>query len=237
MIDVQARVLSRRASCFVGVDQILATLILVPLMPFAMLIAAAILVDSGFPVFFTQERLGLRGQRFRILKFRKFPASVGRSTRPLTLAEDSRFTRVGKFLADTKLDELPQIWNVVRGDMAMVGPRPEVPDFEACFDGEFQRVLEFRPGIFGPSQAAFRSEGTLYPSDQDPQHYYRTVLFPAKASLDLTYYPSRTRMGDLKWIFHCILAVCRSSHEMPVVLRHAGASAPAQAAASDTPAA
>jgi lipopolysaccharide/colanic/teichoic acid biosynthesis glycosyltransferase len=206
-------------------------MMLILIMPLAIAIAIAIVIDSGFPVFFSQERLGQHGQRFRMLKFRKFPSTVRENTGPLTLADDSRFTRVGKFLANAKLDELPQLWNVIRGHMVIVGPRPEVPNFEACFEGPFHKVLDYRPGIFGPSQAAFRAEGALYAPDQDPLDFYRSVLFPAKAALDLAYYPSRTVAGDIKWVLRCIRAVCGSGHKMPVGLaQNSGALAPTEAA-------
>jgi len=218
MTNAQLQATSRQAG-WVLVNRIAALMMLVLIMPLVIVIATAIVVDSGFPVFFSQERLGLYGQRFWMLKFRKFASIVGRNTRPLTLADDHRFTRVGKLLAKAKLDELPQLWNVVRGDMAIVGPRPEVPDFETCFEGRFHEVLDHRPGIFGPSQAASCAEGACYPPDQDPQDFYRAVLFPAKAALDLAYYPSRTVMGDIKWVLRGILAVCRrSDHKMPVGL-------------------
>ncbi len=234
MIDARPRALSRQADRLVPVNSIVALMMLILIMPLAIAIAIAIVIDSGFPVFFSQERLGQHGQRFRMLKFRKFPSTVGRNTQPLTLADDSRFTRIGKFLAKTKLDELPQLWNVIRGDMAIVGPRPEVPDFEACFEGPFYKVLDYRPGIFGPSQAAFRAEGALYAPDRDPRDFYRAVLFPAKAALDLAYYPSRTIAGDISWVFRGILAVCRSDHEIPVGLaQNSGAHAPTEAAAKN----
>jgi lipopolysaccharide/colanic/teichoic acid biosynthesis glycosyltransferase len=235
MINAQPRILSRQAGRLVRVDRIAALMMLVLIMPLAIAIAIAIVIDSGFPVFFSQERLGQYGRRFRMLKFRKFPSTVGRNTQPLTLADDSRFTRVGKFLANTKLDELPQLWNVLRGDMAIVGPRPEVPDFEGCFEGPYHKVLDYRPGIFGPSQATFRAEGTLYAPDQDPQDFYRAVLFPAKAALDLAYYPSRTIVGDIKWVLRGIFAVCGSDHKMPAGLaQNSGALAPTEAAARNS---
>jgi lipopolysaccharide/colanic/teichoic acid biosynthesis glycosyltransferase len=215
-------------------DRFVALMTLMLIMPLAIVVAIAIVIDSGFPVFFAQERLGLHGRRFWMLKFRKFPSNVGSSTRPLTLANDPRFTRVGKFLAKAKLDELPQLWNVVRGDMAIVGPRPEVPDFGGCFAGPFHRVLDYRPGIFGPSQTAFLAEGTFYPPDQDPQEFYREVLFPAKAALDLAYYPSRNIFRDIKWVLRGVLGVCGTDHETPVIrVRNASAGEPTDAIAAE----
>jgi lipopolysaccharide/colanic/teichoic acid biosynthesis glycosyltransferase len=189
-------------------SRLLALATLFVLTPLGVVIALAIVIDSGSPVFFSQARLGVHGRRFQMLKFRKFHTSVGRDTAPLTLAEDPRYTRIGRLLGKAKLDELPQLWNVVRGEMAIVGPRPEVPDFESCFAGSFGRLLDYRPGIFGPSQAAFSGEAALYPRDQRPEDFYREVLFPTKAAIDLVYYPQRTIFGDVGWVLRGIGAVC-----------------------------
>jgi lipopolysaccharide/colanic/teichoic acid biosynthesis glycosyltransferase len=209
------------------ISRVVALIVLLLLAPAMLLIAFAIVLDSGLPVFFRQERLGVHGQRFWMLKFRKFRATVGRETTPLTLANDPRCTRVGGWLGRARLDELPQLWNVVRGDMALVGPRPEVPEFEACFAGRFHQLLEHRPGIFGPGQAASCGEATLYPPDRQPQDFYREVLFPAKATLDLAYYPARTVFGDLKWVWRGMLAVCGAKRAKAVSLLRRAGKAPA----------
>ncbi|MDR3473761.1 MAG: sugar transferase [Devosia sp.] len=193
-----------RASLF---DRTLALVGLVTLSPFIILIAIAIVVETGFPVFFSQDRLAAGGHFFRLYKFRKFRPDIGSATRPVTLAADSRLTRVGRFLERTKLDEIPQLWNIVMGNMAIIGPRPEVPYFADCFTGGYERVLDYVPGILGPSQIAFRDEGALYPSPVDPVVFYRNVLFPAKAELDLSYYPTRTFLRDLMWMGRGVLAV------------------------------
>lgn len=188
-------------------SRLLALITLVIVMPVMLVIGVVIIADSGLPVFFRQQRIGMHGRRFWMLKFRKFHASIGHDTAPLTMADDLRCTRIGRLLEKTKLDELPQLWNVILGDMAVVGPRPEVPEFEACFRGSWRQLLSYRPGIFGPSQAAFHSEASLYPPGQSPQRFYREVLFPTKAALDLAYYRRRSILGDLKWILRGILAV------------------------------
>jgi lipopolysaccharide/colanic/teichoic acid biosynthesis glycosyltransferase len=212
------RALLLRVNRLALLDRVVACVALLVVLPVAFIVAIAIVLDSGFPIFFSQQRLGQYGRRFWMPKFRKFQVTVGRNTRPLTLVDDARFTRVGSFLAKTKLDELPQLWSILRGDMAIVGPRPEVPDFAECFSGPYRQVLDYRPGVFGPSQAAFRDEAELYPADRDPQDYYREVLFPAKATLDLTYYPSRTVFGDLMWVWRGILAICGADRTPPATL-------------------
>jgi lipopolysaccharide/colanic/teichoic acid biosynthesis glycosyltransferase len=189
-------------------DKAIALMGLALLAPLMLLVAIAIVSESGFPVFFSQDRMGRGGMCFRMYKFRKFSAGSQSCGRPVTLVNDTRFTNVGKFLEKVKLDEIPQLWNVLIGDMALVGPRPEVPAFAECYHGPARQILEYRPGVFGPSQAIFRGEASLYPSNMDPTVFYRAVLFPAKASLDLAYYPSRTFTGDLKWILCCLAAIC-----------------------------
>ena len=180
---------------------------LIVLSPVILLVSGAILVGSGRPLLFSQVRLGRHGRRFHIFKFRKFRVNCGSHGFPLTLANDPRMTAVGRMLARTKLDELPQLINVLRGEMAIVGPRPESLDFVDCFTSANRDVLEFVPGIFGPAQSAFRDECSFYPADSDPVSFYRLVLFPIKVSVDLAYYPNRSLLSDFKWIFAGVLAV------------------------------
>jgi lipopolysaccharide/colanic/teichoic acid biosynthesis glycosyltransferase len=179
--------------------------------PLMVLIVALIYLDTGRPILFSQIRLGRGARRFRLYKFRKFHEKGQTDGRPLTVENDSRLTRVGKFLLRTKLDELPQLWNILTGDMSIVGPRPETPAFADCFGEAYGRVLDYKPGIFGPSQVFFRNEGSLYPSDRDPERFYRDVLFPLKARIDLDYFPHRTMMRDLAWVLRGVLAIFGSS--------------------------
>jgi lipopolysaccharide/colanic/teichoic acid biosynthesis glycosyltransferase len=181
-------------------DVIVACVALVCLFPVLFCIAVAVYLEGGFSVFFSQTRLGLGGKNFQLLKFRKFGPDAGTTGLPVTLADDPRLTRVGRILEKTKLDELPQFWNVIKGDMSMVGPRPESLHFADCFVGSFRVLLEHKPGIFGPAQVLFRNESAYYRSDQDPEQIYRLVLFPTKASIDLLYYGSRTLLTDIAWI-------------------------------------
>jgi lipopolysaccharide/colanic/teichoic acid biosynthesis glycosyltransferase len=187
------------------VGMVLAALIF--LTPLMALIALAIRVESRGPLFFSQVRLGHRGQHFRLYKFRKFHERRDPHERAVTLANDARLTCVGKLLMQTKLDELPQLWNVLKGDMSMVGPRPETLDFAECFHDAYQQVLDFKPGIFGPNQVFFRNEGALYPADCDAERFYRDVLFPLKARVDLAYFPYRNVYLDSAWIARGTIAV------------------------------
>jgi lipopolysaccharide/colanic/teichoic acid biosynthesis glycosyltransferase len=178
-------------------------LLLGPLMGF---VALAVLVESGRPIFFSQTRLGQGGRYFRMHKFRKFHAD-GQTGCPLTVENDPRMTRVGRLIARTKLDELPQLWNIIKGDMSFIGPRPESLNFADCFEGAYRTVLDHKPGIFGPSQGIFRNEARLYRGTTDPEQFYREVLFPLKAEIDLAYFSQRTRLRDLACAISCIFAV------------------------------
>ena len=170
-------------------------------------IAIALYVESGGPVFFSQIRLGRSGQQFRLRKFRKFPANAGRGGPGVTVRGDVRMTAIGRILERTKLDELPQLWNILAGDMSVVGPRPESLAFAGCFARGHDGVLDFKPGIFGPCQVMFRNEGCLYQDGCEPDEYYRRVLFPLKAHADLAYFSNRSLLSDLWCIVHGTLAV------------------------------
>jgi len=111
-------------------------------------------------------------------------------------------TRSGRILEKTKLDELPQFWNVLKGDMSFCGPRPESLRFQQLFTGEYTQLFDFKPGIFGPNQLIFRNEGSLYPLDQDPESYYCEHLFPEKAQRDLDFFKKRNIFSEL----YCIAA-------------------------------
>jgi lipopolysaccharide/colanic/teichoic acid biosynthesis glycosyltransferase len=175
--------------------------------PIFLLVALAIWIDDGRPLIFSQERLGQFGRRFRIYKFRKFRKEVGTTGCALTVEGDQRMTRLGHLLERTKLDELPQLWNILKGDMSVVGPRPESLAFADCFTRAYRRILDHRPGIFGPNQVLFRNEGRIYPANQDPERFYREVLFPLKADKDLAYFAQRTIGSDIGWIIRGLLTV------------------------------
>jgi lipopolysaccharide/colanic/teichoic acid biosynthesis glycosyltransferase len=188
-------------------DIFIAVAAMIGLSPLLFAISLAILLESGWPILFAQTRLGQYGRPFRMLKFRKFHAWCGTSGSPLTLQNDTRMTRIGAILQSTKLDELPQLWNVIEGSMSLVGPRPETPVFVDCFSGGFERVLDYKPGIVGPSQVMFRSESQFFSQSAFPDDLYRAYLFPIKASIDLEYYGRRTLLGDCAWLVRGAAAV------------------------------
>lgn len=175
--------------------------------PFFAIISIAIWLEDGRPIIFRQRRIGRGGKAFYIHKFRKFRNTDFSSSPHVTLVNDKRYSRVGKILDKTKLNELPQLINVLRGDMSIVGPRPEIPAFRHCFDGRHESLLEIKPGIFGPSQTMYRNEAELYPVDGDANEFYESVLFPRKAEVDIAYYSKATTMSDVAWIIRSLMAV------------------------------
>lgn len=177
------------------------------LAPLFLIVALAIWIESGRPILFSQFRLGQNGRPFRMYKFRKFRPDCDLHGYPLTVEGDGRLTMIGRFLAASKLDELPQLWNVLRGDMALVGPRPESLAFLDCFHNGFEKLLDHKPGLVGPCQVMFRHESKLYPADVAAVDFYRQVLFPTKAKIDLAYFPRRTLVSDLGWIVRAAWAI------------------------------
>jgi lipopolysaccharide/colanic/teichoic acid biosynthesis glycosyltransferase len=187
-----------------GLDLVVASVLLLVLLPLIVVVAAAIRLDSRGPAFFRCRRVGYRGREFGMLKFRKMVHDAGGGA--LTAPEDDRFTRLGRVLAKTKLDEIPQLWNVLKGDMSLVGPRPEDAGFvELCAD-EYRHILTVRPGITGLSQLAFARESEIL--DPDDRHgHYVSKLLPAKARIDCLYVSRRTLVMDLKVLFWTAAAV------------------------------
>jgi lipopolysaccharide/colanic/teichoic acid biosynthesis glycosyltransferase len=165
--------------------------------PVMALIAIFIRLESPGPVIFSQERLGFKGRPFRMHKFRKFPAKWKDAGPGVTTAGDARMTCVGRVLERLKFDELPQLWNILKGEMSFVGPRPESLRFKSLFTGEYEGLLNHVPGIFGPNQFALRNECDLYPADEDPEHFYCRVLFPQKAQRDLVYFEKANLFRDM----------------------------------------
>jgi len=148
-------------------------------------------------------------------KFRKFRVHCDDRGCPLTMQNDDRLTRVGRVLAATKLDELPQLWNVLRGDMSLVGPRPESFAFSDCFRNGFEKIHKHKPGLFGPCQVLFRNESELYPVGVTAEEFYRNVLFPTKAKIDLAYFEHRTLVSDLGWILRAAWVIVAGSRSDP----------------------
>jgi lipopolysaccharide/colanic/teichoic acid biosynthesis glycosyltransferase len=184
-----------RAAIKRSMDVVVAALAIVVLSPLFLAIALLVVLDSPGPVFYRAERVGFRGRRLRMLKFRKMhPAARGAD---LTVADDERFTRTGAWLARTKLDELPQFWHVLRGEMSLVGPRPESPGFVARFPDDYAVILTTRPGLTGYTQLAFAREGSIL-DPNDAHGHYVSELLPQKVGLDRLYASHLSTRRDLR---------------------------------------
>jgi lipopolysaccharide/colanic/teichoic acid biosynthesis glycosyltransferase len=177
-----------------AIDVTAAALALVILSPLFLLIALLVVLDSPGPIFYRAERVGFRGRPLRMLKFRKM--RTGARGVALTVAGDERFTRLGAWLARTKLDELPQLWHVLRGEMSLVGPRPESPSFVSRFQCDYDVILRVRPGLTGYAQLAFAKEGSIL-DPQDPQSHYLEAILPQKVGLDRLYASRVSTRRDL----------------------------------------
>ncbi|HSW31605.1 MAG TPA: sugar transferase [Longimicrobiales bacterium] len=172
--------------------------------PVLLAIAAAIQLDDGGPVLFRQERVGRGGTNFFILKFRTMRADAECVGGQLTVGDDPRTTRLGRWLRKYKLDELPQLVNVLRGEMSLVGPRPEVPRYVALYTPEQREVLRLVPGITDPASIVFREEAELLSPSNDPERMYVERIMPEKLALNREYASEANVVSDLLVILRTI---------------------------------
>ncbi len=165
--------------------------------PLFVLLMIFIKLDSRGPAFFRQVRIGRHGQPFRIFKFRTMVADAEARGAQITVGADQRITKVGQFLRRSKLDELPQLLNVVKGEMTLVGPRPEVPRYVAQYGEAEKPLLALTPGITSLASLQFRHESELLAAQADPETFYLTQVMPEKVRIDLAYARRATVMSDL----------------------------------------
>jgi lipopolysaccharide/colanic/teichoic acid biosynthesis glycosyltransferase len=182
----------------------LAATLLVLLSPLILFFAVAIKLESRGPVFYRARRVGRRGSELHVLKFRKMIDGAG--GKALTGSADPRFTRLGRLLAKSKLDEVPQLWNVLWGGMSLVGPRPEDPEFVALHAEEYAEILEVRPGVTGLCQLAFAREADILDPDDRIGSYIDRIL-PQKVGLDVLYTRTRRFGPDLRILLWTVLPV------------------------------
>lgn len=185
-------------------DLFVAGILLVLLGPPLLALGLVLLLSQGRPVLFRQSRIGRNGVPFDILKFRTMRSPQPGEAQVTAGDADVRITPIGAALRRRRIDELPQLWNVLRGDMSLVGPRPEVPRFVEPNDPIWQAVLSVRPGITGPDALAFRNEGEALANSTDPEAHYREVLLPAKLQIQAQYATERSVLGDLQILFRTL---------------------------------
>jgi lipopolysaccharide/colanic/teichoic acid biosynthesis glycosyltransferase len=189
--------------CF---DLVVASVLLMALLPLLLLIAVAVAAGSGRPVIYRAQRVGRRGKSFVMLKFRTMV--IGTPGPAITGRDDPRITRIGAVLRHIKFDELLQLLNVLRGDMSLVGPRPEDARFVAMYTPEQREVLAIRPGITSPAAIRYRHEETLLTSGApNVERAYGTTLMPAKLELDLDYVRRRNFWWDIAILCQSVAAV------------------------------
>lgn len=177
------------------VDLAIVVLALPLIVPLGVLVALAVLVDSPGPIFFRCERIGRDGRPFMMFKFRKMRR--GATGSPLTYQDDERLTPIGDTLVHLRLDELPQVWNVIRGEMRLVGPRPELAEFVDRHSEAYSSILAVAPGITGVSQLAFVEERQLFTDPETALARYGEDVLPLKIAMDMRYVRSRSFVGDL----------------------------------------
>ena len=188
-------------------DIICATLGLLVLSPVLLVCALLVGLTSPGGVLFRQERIGKDGVPFTIYKFRSMRKD--NAGLKITTSGDSRITPVGKVLRRTKLDELPQLFNVLKGDMSFVGPRPEVREYTDLYDEEQRQVLLVRPGITGLASIRFRNENEILDASDDPNRTYIEEVMPQKIALDLEYIPHASAFYDIRLILETLVTVAR----------------------------
>jgi len=185
-------------------DIIISVFAIIILSPLFLLISIVIKLTSKGPIFFIQERIGLKGSIFKIIKFRTM-INDHNSLNVVSIKNDSRITVVGKILRKYKLDEIPELINVLFGSMSLVGPRPDVPGYVDLLKGENRKILTLKPGITGPASLKYFNEEEILSSKKNPKDYNDKIIFPDKVKINLDYYYKNNIWIDIKIIFATIL--------------------------------
>jgi lipopolysaccharide/colanic/teichoic acid biosynthesis glycosyltransferase len=188
-------------------DILFSAVVLILFMPFGILIALWILVESKGGVFYTQERIGLHGVPFKMLKFRTMRPNAEQSGRLTVGMRDPRITRSGVILRKYKMDEFPQFWNVLKGEMSIVGPRPEVAEFVALYTPEQRKILDVKPGITDYASLEYFKENELLGQSEDPHRTYIEEIMPAKISLNMKYIKNPGLRQDIRIIWRTFLKI------------------------------
>jgi len=179
---------------------------LIVLVPIFIIVSLLVKISSVGPVFFVQKRIGKNGTIFQMIKFRSMSV-IQSSTSTISVKGDVRITKIGAFLRKFKLDELPELWNVLKGDMSLVGPRPDVCGYADNLIGEDRKILELRPGITGFASLKYYDEENVLATQDNPLKFNDEVIYPDKVRLNLDYYHNNNLWIDIKIIFATIFRV------------------------------
>lgn len=184
-------------------DIVVSSFALLLLAPFFLIISLLIALTSRGPVFFLQERVGKNGNPFKIMKFRTMVQDAEKLGKQITVGNDARITKIGKFLRATKLDELPQLCNIVVGTMSFVGPRPEVPRYVALYNDMQRQILKIKPGLTDLASIEYRHESERLAASDDPEYTYIHEIMPHKIELNQKYIATMS-------FFHDIIILCKT---------------------------
>ena len=176
-------------------DRVVAFTMLIVLMPVLLIVALCILMANGAPIMYIQERIGQNAKPFKLIKFRTMH---GEEESPIAASELNRITRIGRWLRRTKIDELPELLNILKGDMSFVGPRPDVAGYADKLEGDDRRLLAMKPGLTGVASLKYRNEEDLLAAQPNPQEYNDTVIWPDKVRLNILYMEQQSLWLDVK---------------------------------------
>ena len=213
LIDVDQTTIYQRCGKRL-IDATLSFVALLVLCPLFAVVGIIIKCTSPGPVLYWQDRVGRAGRIFKIAKFRSMVVGADQKGLGITISGDARVTRVGGFLRKSKIDEFPQLWNVLKGEMSLVGPRPELSQYVAAYTPEQRLVLQVRPGITDPASIRYRHEEAVLATSQNPDEFYRGVILPDKLAINLEYIREISAYSDIK----CVIHTMTSLFKQPTIL-------------------
>lgn len=189
------------------IDFILSFLVIIILLPALVIISIFILIDDGFPIIYAQERIGKNWKKFKILKFRTMIKNADKVGLGITSEDDNRILKSGKFLRKFKLDELPQLFNVLMGEMSLVGPRPEIDKYVSMFKQDYDTILKIKPGLTDYASIEYRNESVILDNSSNKEKTYVEKILPEKLALNKKYIEDYNFFTDIKILIYTIIAI------------------------------
>lgn len=192
-------------------DFFFSIIFLIILMPFFIIIALLIIIDDGFPIMYRQTRVGKNGNFFKILKFRTMKKNADALSKITIGDKDPRITKIGYVLRKYKIDELPQLWNILKGEMSFIGPRPEVPEYVALYNTKQRNVLKVRPGLSDYASLDYINENEILSKYSTPEEAYINIVMPQKLQLSLKYIHDMSLKTDFNIIIKTIAKIIKNN--------------------------